>query len=75
MLGDSKFRCFPALVLRKSLRGELVELTSLDIGFELTVPRLPVVFREPVSERGQLLRGETLDFLLELFKASSCRAE
>ena len=51
----------------KRTLSESVELTGLDVLFELPVPSLCVVYREPLSEPGQLFWRELRDLSFDNF--------
>ena len=57
-------------MLSKRFRSHSVKSPCSDVSFELTVPLLPVVFREPRAELCQLLRVQALDLLFKILKSS-----
>jgi hypothetical protein len=46
---------------------ESIELPSLNVALDLTIPRLPVKRQEPVSKLCKLLRRQSLDLVLDSF--------
>ena len=54
-------------VCRQSLFSELVQLTVLNVLFDLAIPRLSVELRKPSAESGKLGRLEPLNFLFYIF--------
>ncbi len=51
----------------KGFLRKVVKPPRLNVTLELTVPGCPVVFQEPGAELRELVRGERLDLLLDLF--------
>ena len=50
--------------------SKLVQLTLLNILFDLAIPSLSVKFRKPSAESGELGRLELLNFLFDIFDLS-----
>src|SRR5262245_1427891 len=65
--GESKLRRLPGAVVAKRFVGQCVQLASVHIGFELTVPHLSIERSIPVTKLGELLGGELFDFFLNRF--------
>ncbi len=54
-------------VLPQRFVGKGIELASLNVSFELAVPRRPVKRQKPVPKIGKFLRRKSLDLVLDSF--------
>ena len=66
----SKLLTLSSTVCRQSFFSKLVQLTLLNILFDLAIPSLSVKFRKPSAESGELGRLELLNFLFDIFDLS-----
>lgn len=67
MRGASNGFSFAGCVLPQRFLREGIELSHLNVALELTIPRLPVKRQEPVPKLCKLLRGQSLDLVLDSF--------
>src|SRR5712691_10420872 len=64
---ESERFCLTSCVVTKGFLRKVVKPPRLNVTLELTVPGYPVVFQEPGAKLRELVRGERLDLLLDLF--------
>src|SRR3989304_3200432 len=62
----SKLLCLSGFVRRKGFFCQLVKLPSLNILFNLPIPRICFIFAEPISESFEVGTVKFLDFMFEL---------
>lgn len=67
MRGASNGFSFAGCVLPERILREGIELSRLNVALDLTIPCLPVKRQEPVPKLCKLLRGQSLDLMLDSF--------
>src|SRR3990172_12768103 len=69
MQSASKLLCLSCFVRRKGFFCQLVKLPSLNILFNLPIPRICFIFHAPITESFEVSTVKFLDFMFELLNS------
>ena len=66
LLNLGKLKVAEFLKFPQGFSDQAIQSSSFRVGFDLLIPSLSVIFEKPGSEPSEILRGKTLDSLLDL---------
>jgi hypothetical protein len=70
MHSDSQLSGPTGFMIEKRPFRNAVQLASIDVGFHLKIPRVPVEVGKPLTQSRQLVRRKLLDLVLDFLYAA-----